>query len=147
MYNGSPVRLRGVGTEDVRVQPALDAGLFVIIDYHVIGPDGYYQPVPPEWGAPPDLYDSDFELATDFWDTVSTEIQDRRVMFELWNEPVYEEDELPPSDPHGVGDLRLRLPAGAQQEPCATLKTITLICRLPFAGVLFVTDVFRLFLG
>jgi endoglucanase len=82
------------------VQAALDAGLFVIIDYHVIGfPDGYYQPVPPEWGAPPDLYDSDFALATDFWDTVSTGIQDRRVMFELWNEPV-KEDELPPSDPN-----------------------------------------------
>ena len=146
-YNGSPVRLRGVATEDVRdlyleernpateygrmaerwkanvvrisvhpstwkyhedqtmtlleqhVQAALDAGLFVIIDYHVIGfPDGYYQPVPPEWGDPPDLYDSDFVLATDFWDTISTEIQDRRVMFELWNEPV-KEDELPPSDP------------------------------------------------
>ena len=28
---------------------ATGAGLFVIIDYHVIGfPDGYYQPVPPE---------------------------------------------------------------------------------------------------
>jgi len=147
-YNASPVRLRGVATEDVRdlylekrnpateygrmaerwkanvvrisvhpstwkyhrdqtmtlleqhVQAALDAGLFAIIDYHVIGfPDGYYQPVPPEWGAPPDLYDSVFALATDFWDTVSTEIQDKRVMFELWNEPV-KEDELPPSDPN-----------------------------------------------
>jgi endoglucanase len=149
-YNGSPVRLRGVATEDVRdlhlegrnpaaeyrrmaegwranvvrisvhpstwryhetqtlallkkhVGAATDAGLFVIVDYHVIGfPDGYYQEVPPEWGDPPDLYDSDFALATDFWDTVSTEIQDPRVMFELWNEPVYEEDELHPSDPNG----------------------------------------------
>jgi hypothetical protein len=146
-YDGSPVRLRGVATEDVydlylegrdpeaeyarmannwranvvrisvhpstwryhetetlalleeHVQAATSAGLFVIVDYHVIGfPDGYYQPVPPEWGDPPDLYDSDFALATDFWDTVSTEIQDGRVMFELWNEPVNEE-ELPPSDP------------------------------------------------
>ena len=48
-------------------------------------------------GDPPDLYDSDFALAQNFWDTVSTEIQDGRVMFELWNEPV-KEDELPPSD-------------------------------------------------
>src|SRR5215208_8043793 len=39
-------------------------------------------------GDPPDLYDSDFALAQNFWDTVSTEIQDGRVMFELWNEPV-----------------------------------------------------------
>jgi endoglucanase len=84
------------------VDAATDAGLFVIVDYHVIGfPDGYYQEVPPEWGDPPDLYDSDFALATDFWDTVSTEIGDPRVMFELWNEPVYEEDELHPSDPDG----------------------------------------------
>jgi hypothetical protein len=71
----------------------------VIVDYHVIGlPDGYYQWVTPEWN--PDLYDSDFALATDFWDTVSTQIRDPRVMFELWNEPVCEEDELRPSDPN-----------------------------------------------
>jgi hypothetical protein len=80
---------------------ATDAGLFVIVDYLVIGfPDGYYQWITPEWG-PPDLYDSDFALATDFWDAVSTQIQDPRVVFELWNEPVYEEDELHPSDPNG----------------------------------------------
>jgi len=48
-------------------------------------------------GDPPDLYDSDFALAQNFWDTVSTEIQDGRVMIELWNEPL-KEDELPPSD-------------------------------------------------
>ena len=36
------------------VQAATSAGLFVIVDYHVIGfPDGYYQPVPPEWGFQP----------------------------------------------------------------------------------------------
>ena len=148
MYNGSPVRLRGVAMQDVydyasegrevaadyarivngwnanvvrisvhpstwryheddtltllqeHVATATGAGLFVIIDYHVIGfPDGYYQPVPPEWGSPPDLYDSDFDLATDFWDTVSSTIDDGRVMFELWNEPV-DESELPPSDPN-----------------------------------------------
>jgi hypothetical protein len=73
----------------------------LIVDYHVICfPDGYYQRVTPEWG-PPHLYDSDFALATDFWDTVSTQIQDPRVMFELLKEPVYEEDELHPSDPNG----------------------------------------------
>jgi endoglucanase len=80
---------------------ATDAGLFVIVDYQVIGfPDGYYQRVPPSRG-PQDLYDSDFALATDFWDTVLTQIQNPRVMFELWNEPVCEEVELHPSDPNG----------------------------------------------
>ena len=150
-YDGAPVRLRGVATEDVRdlhlkgrdpaseyasmannwranvvrisvhpstwryhetetlellkehVGAATDAGLFVIVDYHVIGfPDGYYQSVPPEWGDPPDLYDSDFSLATDFWDAASTEVQDGRVMFELWNEPVVE-DELPRRTPTAPG--------------------------------------------
>lgn len=82
------------------VDEATNAGLFVIVDYHVIGfPDGYYQSVPPEWGAPPDLYDSDFDLAKDFWTTVSGEINDGRVVFELWNEPV-DEVELSPSDPN-----------------------------------------------
>ena len=120
-YDGAPVRLRGVATEDVRdlhlkgrdpaseyasmannwranvvrisvhpstwryhetetlellkehVGAATDAGLFVIVDYHVIGfPDGYYQSVPPEWGDPPDFY---FSLATDFWDAVSTGVR------------------------------------------------------------------------
>ena len=103
-YNGSPVRLRGVATEDVydrylegrnpaaeyrrmaedwranvvrisvhpstwryherktlallkeHVSAATDAGLFVIVDYHVIGfPDGYYQQVPPSGGTPGSL--------------------------------------------------------------------------------------------
>ena len=40
-------------------------------------------------------------MAQDFWDAVSPGVQDRRVMFELWNEPVYEEDELLLSDPDG----------------------------------------------
>jgi aryl-phospho-beta-D-glucosidase BglC (GH1 family) len=136
-YDGSPVRLSGVATEDVynlhveerdpakeygklarswranvvrislhpstwryyesetltlleeHVQNATDAGLFVIVDYHVIGfPDGYYEGVPPEWGGPPELYDSDLALVQEFWDAVSTRIQNRHDIFELWNEPV-----------------------------------------------------------
>jgi len=46
---------------------ALKAGLFVIIDYHVIGwPDGHYEI--PTWGGAKDTYDSNFELALSFWD-------------------------------------------------------------------------------
>ncbi|HEX8234737.1 MAG TPA: cellulase family glycosylhydrolase [Abditibacteriaceae bacterium] len=68
---------------------ALNAGLFVIITWHSIGyPDGYYQPVDPSWGYSPYNYDSDFELARDFWATVSSQFNDGRIVFELWNEPV-----------------------------------------------------------
>jgi aryl-phospho-beta-D-glucosidase BglC (GH1 family) len=67
------------------VQTALDAGMFPIVDWHCIGwPDG---------GVEDSSYDSSFsydsstDLAKDFWDTVSREITDRRVVYELWNEP------------------------------------------------------------
>lgn len=74
------------------VDAARDAGLAVILDWHVIGwPDGYYEPVKPEWGAAGDLYDSDFELARDFWGRMAREFAgDGRVAFEIWNEPVSE---------------------------------------------------------
>jgi hypothetical protein len=69
------------------VQNALNAGLFVIIDYHTIGfPNGYTQKLDDKVIS----YDSTFELARDFWDTVSMGIRDGRVLYELWNEPVSE---------------------------------------------------------
>jgi hypothetical protein len=67
------------------VQKALTAGLFVIVDYHTIGfPDAYEQPLPGDDIA----YSKDFSVAQDFWNTVSGEIIDGRVLFEIWNEPV-----------------------------------------------------------
>jgi hypothetical protein len=64
---------------------ALAAGLFVIVDYHTIGfPNGYVQPLDDKNIA----YSADFDLAKDFWNTVSKDIKDGRVLFELWNEPV-----------------------------------------------------------
>ena len=82
-----------------QVGAALDAGLFVIVDYHVIGaPDGYYPRSDPRWGTPVDLYDSSFALALDFWDTVSRRVHDGRVMFELWNEPTFAAQETNPHD-------------------------------------------------
>lgn len=73
-----------------QVHAALAAGMAVIIDWHVIGwPNGYYEPVQPEWESPEDLYDSDFALAQDFWDRMAQEFAAQpRVAFELWNEPV-----------------------------------------------------------
>ena len=83
----------------LQIDAALDAGLFVIVDYHAIGtPDGYYPPSDPRWGTPVDLYDSSFALAHDFWDTVSRRVHDDRVMFELWNEPTFAAHETNPHD-------------------------------------------------
>jgi Cellulase (glycosyl hydrolase family 5) len=82
-----------------QVGAARDAGLFVIVDYHVIGaPDGYYPQSDPRWGTPVDLYDSSFALAVDFWDTISRRLHDDRVMFELWNEPTFAAHETNPHD-------------------------------------------------
>jgi hypothetical protein len=65
------------------VNMALDSNMFVIIDYHTVAyPDGYT-----ESSGSSDLYSSDFDLALEFWDTVSKQGWDGRVLFELWNEP------------------------------------------------------------
>ncbi len=71
------------------VNAALQSGMFVIIAWHAIGvPDAYSQMSPPDTIA--DLYDTDFRLAKDFWRYVSREFGwDGRIMFELWNEPVW----------------------------------------------------------
>jgi aryl-phospho-beta-D-glucosidase BglC (GH1 family) len=72
------------------IDAAVAAGMDVVLDWHVIGwPDGYMQPVDPAWGAPEDLYDSDFALARDFWRMASRRFgRNGAVIFELWNEPV-----------------------------------------------------------
>jgi len=77
------------------LKAAEQQGLCVIIDWHVIGwPNGYYEPPQSSWDDDPrDLYDSGFALAKDFWTTIATHYgNDRRVMFELWNEPVRQRD-------------------------------------------------------
>lgn len=76
------------------VKAAEDAGMFVIIVWQAIGvPDAYMQQAPDHTTAD-DLYDTDFELAKDFWRQVAMEFgKDGRVMFELWNEPVWPEME------------------------------------------------------
>jgi hypothetical protein len=82
---------------DEDVEAALKNGMFVIIDYHVIGwPDDYYEI--PEWGGEKDTYDSDFKLAKDFWKAVAKRYgKDGRVMFEFWNEPVYQKQDWAPA--------------------------------------------------
>ena len=71
------------------VQAALDSGMFVIIAWHAIGiPDGYAQESP-ETNIRA-FYDTDFQLAKDFWASMAREFgRDGRILFELWNEPVW----------------------------------------------------------
>ena len=72
------------------VDLARGAGLYVIIDYHVIGfPDGYaldYFDIT-DSSTKTDYYDSRFTLAMDFWMTVALNYQDPGILYELWNEP------------------------------------------------------------
>lgn len=70
------------------VDAALKAKLFVIITWQAIGiPDQYTQAAHDELNE--DLYDSDFDLAMEFWEDVAQAFgQDGRILFELWNEPV-----------------------------------------------------------
>ncbi|MEA3187209.1 MAG: endoglucanase [Chthoniobacter sp.] len=74
---------------------ALDAGMCAIIDWHTIGwPDGYYEAIQADWDDPPDLYDSKFALAQSFWDEIAEAFaEEPRVIFELWNEPVFDKRE------------------------------------------------------
>lgn len=78
-----------------QVQAILAAGMFAIIDWHAIGwPDGYCEIPGASQGDLPDIYDSSFALATDFWAAVANRFgAEPRVIFELWNEPVQDADE------------------------------------------------------
>jgi len=86
-----------LGLLEQEAAAALAEGMFVIITWHVIGwPDGYYPVQPYGTDDPADMYDSDFTLAKDFWDKVSGRFgAEGRIMFELWNEPIYSENEYP----------------------------------------------------
>lgn len=70
------------------VDAALARGMFVMIDWHSIGwPGGWYYQNP--WGGDKDAFDSNFDLAKSFWDTVAKRWgYEGRILFELWNEPV-----------------------------------------------------------
>lgn len=78
------------------------AGLFVIIDWHVIGFPGRYMSRPdPAWGMPADAYDPDVTLAADFWTEMARSFgRDGGVIFELWNEPVVDPKLWVPTGEH-----------------------------------------------
>lgn len=78
---GDAVKKEAIDYLVTNVNLALNSGMFVIIDYHTVGyPNGYAEN---ESG----LYSPDFDLALEFWDIVSKQGFDGRVLFELWNEP------------------------------------------------------------
>lgn len=87
--------LRGKKILEDEVAAARKADLFVIIDWHVIGePNGWYKPAA---AANHDYYSfsSDFNLAKNFWRETALKYQaDRGVLFELWNEPVNQKNNL-----------------------------------------------------
>ncbi|MBL9034456.1 MAG: cellulase family glycosylhydrolase [Rhodospirillaceae bacterium] len=84
------------------VADARAAGLYVIIDYHVIGfPDGYslkyFDVTEPDTRT--DDYESRFDLAMDFWLTIAAQFKDPAILFELWNEPFSGSEEEEGGDP------------------------------------------------
>lgn len=69
------------------VAAARQAGLYVIIVWHVIGaPDGWYKQ---DTNLGLETYSSDFPLAKEFWQYAADRFKpDQGILFELWNEPV-----------------------------------------------------------
>lgn len=68
------------------IKAALERGLYPIIDWHQIGwPDG--------WSADIGRYDTNFNLTKEFWAYMASTYNDNRILFELWNEPAYSEND------------------------------------------------------
>jgi len=86
---------RGKKILEDEVAVARSNGLFVIIDWHVIGkPDGWYKNNTDNKNRYYS-YNSDFSTAKKFWDYAAKKFKDDRgIIFELWNEPVNEDDDL-----------------------------------------------------
>ncbi|MFH0955880.1 MAG: cellulase family glycosylhydrolase [Candidatus Falkowbacteria bacterium] len=87
--------VRGKEILEDEVKIARANGLFVVIDWHVIGePDGWYKPNVNNKNKYY-TYESDFLTAKKFWQYVAGEFKaDRGIIFELWNEPVNEKNDL-----------------------------------------------------
>lgn len=83
-----------------QVEIARKNGLFVIVEWHVVGmPDGWYRPPYDNNPNKRDIFDSNYRLAQEFWKYASVQFRgDRGVVFELWNEPQTENSDLKWSD-------------------------------------------------
>ncbi|MDP2737028.1 MAG: cellulase family glycosylhydrolase [bacterium] len=87
--------VRGKKILEDEVKAARDNGLLVIIDWHVIGePDGWYKPMIVD-KRQYYIYSSDFLTAKKFWQYAAGQFKaDRGIIFELWNEPANEKNDL-----------------------------------------------------
>ncbi len=84
------------------IEAARKQGMFVIVDWHVIGePNGWEKTM--HWGGVDTLYySSDMSLAEEFWKYMAAEYRnDRGVMFEIWNEPQNKNRDLSWNDIRG----------------------------------------------
>lgn len=72
------------------VAAARAQGLAVIVEWHAIGwPGGAFETPHDDRQLPVNAYDTDLDLARDFWaDTAGRFGDDPQVIFEIWNEPV-----------------------------------------------------------
>ena len=86
---------RGKKILEDEVAAARSLGLFVIIDWHIIGePDGWYKPNTLN-KKQYYIYNSDMATAKIFWQYAAEKFKaDRGLIFELWNEPVNEKKDL-----------------------------------------------------
>jgi len=90
--NIEPYRSMLLPKLEEEVNAARNAGMYVIIDYHVIGwPNGWYAAGRPD--NPPnshDWNDSSLELAKRFWTQMATTYREQTdIIFDLWNEPAH----------------------------------------------------------
>lgn len=87
--------VRGKKILEDEVKVARGLGLFVIIDWHVIGePNGWYKPMTAD-KRQYYIYNSDFGAVKRFWQYAAGKFKDDRgIIFELWNEPVNEKNNL-----------------------------------------------------
>jgi hypothetical protein len=83
------------------VNAALGNGMYVIVSYHVIGwPEGWNAAAWP--GNPVDTYDSHMSVATSFWTQMALIYgADKRILFDLWNEPAHGVVDVGPDDCDG----------------------------------------------
>ena len=78
-----------------QVRAARRANLYVIICWHAIGfPGGLVRRPQGRWGSRPDAYESSISDLHEFWKWASSTFHDDQgILFELWNEPVYDTED------------------------------------------------------